>query len=83
MKFEDYLKTKKIDPKAFQSTQSEQYSEWQGIFDQVHPDSFTQQKLFLINTTRRAFPLKEEIEEKKPSAGKAMRPKIPLKPKTS
>lgn len=84
MEFDEYLAGKKIDAKQYQASESDQYLEFKGIFDQVHPDSFTQQKLFLINKIRRAFPLKEQVDVKKPAAPKAMRPKIkPLKPKTS
>ena len=84
MEFEEYLKEKKIDPNKFKAGEQEQYAELKRIFDQVHPNSFTQQKLFLINKIRRTYQLKEQQEVKKPSAAKAMRPKIkPLKPKTS
>lgn len=84
MKFEEYLREKKIDPDKFKTSEQEQYAELKRIFDQVHPNSFTQQKLFLINKIRRTYQLKEQLEVKKPDAAKAMRPKIkPLKPKTS
>lgn len=77
--FKSYLIKKKIDPEAFAKGQPERFEEFKSLFDQVHPDSFTAQKLFLINPIRRTYPLKEEIVEKtdkKPM----MRPKIP-KPK--
>jgi len=46
----------------------------------MHPNSFTAQKLFLINPIRRAFPLKEELPEKAvPTA--AARPKVMMRPK--
>ena len=80
MDFDAYLKEKKIDATKFRLSNTEQYQELKVLFDQVHPDSFTQQKLFLINKTRRAYPYKEVVAEKK-TATKAMRPKIPLKPK--
>lgn len=84
MEFEDYLKSKKIDPTTFKGSSPDIYTEWKQLFEQVHPESFTQQKLFLINKVRRANPFTEKVVEKKPSAVKAMRPKIkPLKPKTS
>lgn len=83
MKFDEYLKEKKIDPAKFKSSAPEQFEGWQLLFDQIHPDSFTQQKLFLINKVRRSNPYNEEVIEKKPAA-KTMRPKIkPIKPKTS
>lgn len=74
--FTEYLKSKKIDPAGFKSRKPDQYSDLENIFDQVHPNSFTAQKLFLINAIRREFPLKEEEnKEKKPVKAK-MKPKI-------
>ena len=84
MKFVEYLTSKKIDPKKYKSAEPDQYTEFEGIFDQVNPESFTQQKLFLINNIRRRFKLAGQPEAKKAAAPKAMRPKIkPIKPKTS
>ncbi|MEP1033864.1 hypothetical protein [Ekhidna sp.] len=84
MKFDEYLSSKKIDSKKYKTAEPAQYAEFEKIFDQVHPDSFTQQKLFLINKIRRAHKLEEQVEVKKAAAPKAMRPKVkPLKPKTS
>ena len=84
MQFDEYLKGKKIDPKKFKSLEPDRYDEFQALFDQVHPNSFTQQKLFLINQIRRNYQWKEQEESKKPSAAKPLKPKIkPLKPKTS
>lgn len=51
------------------------------LFDQVHPNSFTAQKLFIINEIRRKYPFQEELE--KPVQRKPMvKPKI-VKPKTN
>jgi hypothetical protein len=84
MEFEEYLKGKKIDPTAFKAGEPTQFEEFSLLFAQVHPDSFTQQKLFLINPIRRKYPLTEVELEKKPAAAKTMRPKMkPLKPKTN
>lgn len=82
MDFSAYLKAKKIDEAAWQKSAPDQFRELKSVFDQVHPDSFTAQKLFLINPIRRAFPLKAE-EVKKPVAKKAARPVIKSKPKTN
>ena len=83
MEFDDFLKGKKIDPEKFKLSENDRYSEWKRIYDEVHPESFTQQKLFLLNKIRRAYHFKENQEEKKPIAPKTVRPKIkPLKPKT-
>lgn len=85
MKFDEYLTEKKIDPRKYQQAEPAQYEEFQKLFDQVHPESFTQQKLFLINRIRKTYKLEQNVGAKKPAASpKAMRPKIkPLKPKTS
>ena len=84
MNLNEYLESKKIDPAKFKSAEPDQYAEFQMIFDQVHPNSFTQQKLFLINNLRRSYKLETQVEEKKPTKTPAMRPKMkPLKPKTS
>lgn len=84
MEFDVYLKEKKIDPELFLKNETEEFHEWKRIFDQVHPNSFTQQKLFLINKIRRTYPLKEATTDVNSAAPKMMRPKIkPLKPKTS
>lgn len=79
--FASYLKSKKIDLKSFFSSEKEMFEQWKRAFDQMHPNSFTQQKLFQINRVRRQFPFKEEaakVEKKKPM----MRPKF-AKPKTT
>ena len=84
MDFITYLKSKKIDPIKFKDELLDQYEEWLKIFDHLHPDSFTQQKLFLVNKLRRKYTLKEEEENKKLPSAKVMKPKIkPLKPKAT
>ncbi len=81
MSFNDYLIKKKIDPQAFSQGESDRFNEFKELYDQVHPDSFTAQKLFFINKIRRSFPLKEESVEK--AAKKPMmRPKV-ARPKTN
>jgi len=82
MEFDEYLKQKKIDPEKFKKGNQDLYLEFSGLFEKVHPNSFTQQKLFLINKIRRDFQLMEtEKENPKPSPTK-MKPKIlPKKPK--
>ncbi len=84
MDFIEYLKSKKIDPIRFKDEHPDQYVEWFTVFNQVHPESFTQQKLFLINNLRRKYTLKVEEEDKKQPTPKMMKPKMkPLKPKTT
>lgn len=83
--FEEYLTNKKINPKDFRATEPALWEEWLSLFSKVHPDSFTQQKLFFINSTRRKFPLGDlsETEQEKPTVKVNPKPKfkIPGKPK--
>ena len=69
MSFEEYLGSKKIDSNAFQCAEPQKWQNLKFVFDQVHPDSFTAQKLYLINKIRRAFPFKAmdqiEVPQKK------------------
>ncbi|NVJ47193.1 MAG: hypothetical protein HWE07_08685 [Cytophagia bacterium] len=79
--FKTWLKLKKIDPKSFASAEMERFMELKKLFDQVHPNSFTAQKLFIINDIRRKYPFLVELE--KPVQRKPMvKPKI-VKPKTN
>ncbi len=55
LSFEAYCRKKKIDPTLFLQSDPERYKEWKTIFDQVHPDSFTEQKKFLINPIRKKY----------------------------
>ncbi len=57
MTFQEYLIQKKINAQAFQQGEPERFEEWKQLFDQVHPDSFTAQKKFLINPLRRKYSL--------------------------
>ncbi len=77
--FDDYLRKKKIDADAFKKAETDLYSSLKEVYDQMHPDSFTAQKLFLINPIRRKYQLKE-VAEKPAEKPKTMRPKI-MKPK--
>ena len=78
--FDEFLRSKKIDSKAFMKAEVALYDELKTTYDQVHPDSFTAQKLFLINPIRRKYPLKEENTTQQTERPKMMRPKI-AKPK--
>lgn len=68
MSFEDYLVEKKIDTNAFQSGEPERWKEWNTIFVELSPASFTAQKLYLINPIRRKYPLKNISEPRKTEA---------------
>ncbi len=81
MSFEEYLISKKIDPKAFKRNSGDQFESLKTLFEQVHPNSFTAQKLFLINDIRRSNPLKQESEPND-SARKQLKPKVKIRPKS-
>ena len=53
--FESYLWSKKIDAAAFEAAEPGLYDAWKREFDQLHPNSFTVQKLNLINPIRRKY----------------------------
>jgi hypothetical protein len=58
MDFETYLISKKIDSLAFKKAEPEVWRVWMHECAQMHPDSFTMQKLNLINPIRRKYSLK-------------------------
>lgn len=58
MSFEEYLISKKIDGDAFAKGEPGLFESWRLEFEQVHPNSFTVQKLNLINPIRRKYQLK-------------------------
>lgn len=55
MTLDEYLTLKKINPIQFQQAEPAQYAEWQRVFAQMHPESFTAQKKFLLNDIRRKY----------------------------
>lgn len=55
MEFEEYLAQKKIDADQFRQREPERYEEWKREFRQMSPASFTIQKKFLLNDTRRKY----------------------------
>jgi len=57
MSFTDYLISKKIDPEKFKQGDQARFESFKTLFEQVHPKSFTAQKLFLINQIRRTYHL--------------------------
>ena len=63
MEFEEYLKAKKIDSAEFKNEDQARFTEWESIFQTMHPDSFTAQKKFLINDIRRRYILGNEPEQ--------------------
>jgi len=83
MSFEEFLATKKIDSTNFKESEPAQWAHFSDIFKQMHPKSFTMQKLNLINGIRRKFPLKVEPVIKELEPKKAARPMIKPKAVTS
>ncbi|KAA6430331.1 hypothetical protein FEM33_25320 [Dyadobacter flavalbus] len=61
MEFEEFLKQKKIDASAFRNADETRFSEWKRLFADMHPESFTAHKKFLINEIRRRYHLKEDV----------------------
>ncbi|GAB2774027.1 hypothetical protein GCM10027275_16310 [Rhabdobacter roseus] len=59
MEFLEYLKQKKIDAGVFRQAEPTRYAEWEKLFEEVHPESFTAQKKFLLNDLRRRYLLRE------------------------
>lgn len=64
--FDTYLKSKKIDSDAFRTAEPEVWGAWKRDFDEMHPNSFTVQKLNLINPVRRKY-LLHAMPESKPA----------------
>lgn len=76
--FEAYLKAKRIDATAFSAAEPNIWESWKREFDQMHPNSFTMQKLNLINAVRRKYPLAEPPPASKAPAAPAPRPGKPV-----
>ncbi len=55
MTFDEFLTQKKIDAARFRAAEPARYAEWKALFEQVNPESFTGQKKFLLNRTRRTY----------------------------
>ncbi|EMR04528.1 hypothetical protein [Cesiribacter andamanensis] len=63
--WEAYLALKKIDAAAYRKGAPEQYALFEQQFLQMHPESFTAHKLFLLNDIRRTYPLLSHQKESK------------------
>lgn len=59
MTFEEYLNNKKIDAEKFRKSEPQRFDEWRYLFAQIHAESFTSQKKFLINPTRRKYQIEK------------------------
>ena len=53
--FQEFLAQKNIAEDRFRAGEPETFLEWETLFSEIHPDSFTAQKKFLINDIRRRF----------------------------
>ncbi|MEO5600026.1 MAG: hypothetical protein ABIR06_03780 [Cyclobacteriaceae bacterium] len=79
--FEEYLKSKKIDSAEFRKSEPQVWNAWKKDFDQTHPNSFTLQKLNLINPIRRKYLLTVTLEVKPPENPEALAPAVlPTRP---
>jgi len=58
--FEAYLTSKKIDSAEFLKAEPNLWASWKDEFEQMHPASFTAQKLYLINPVRRKYLLQQQ-----------------------
>ena len=77
MLWEEYLVAKKIDSGKFKKNEPELWSSWKLLFEQMHPNSFTAQKLYLINSTRRKYFLQQsELPKKEPVKKPILKPKL-------
>lgn len=76
--FIDYLESKRIDAKAFKAGDVKLFAEWEMVFAQVHPKSFTSQKLYLINNIRRRFLLPGDKVKSGKKVGVKSPPKLPV-----
>lgn len=74
--FEQYLASKKIDPKKFKSAEALKYEELSSDFAQMNPNSFTAHYLFLINPIRRKYLLEQPIEVQVIKKASVARPKF-------
>lgn len=76
MGLEEYLKQKKIDSATFKKKFPDVFDTFNKHFEQMHPESFTAQKLFLINNIRRECSIKEESTMEIKSSVLKTKPKI-------
>lgn len=76
MNIRAYLITKKIDPDLFKTNEPDRYKQFNSLFSQMHPNSFTAQKLFLINKLRNRYYLKKEPEEQVTKQVQKVKPKM-------
>jgi hypothetical protein len=76
--FEDYLISKKIDSGRFRDSEPQLWKSWKDEFEKMHPNSFTVQKLNLINPIRRKYQLSTVQETSKVSEPVPTAPSRPV-----
>jgi hypothetical protein len=81
--FEEYLTSKKIDAAAFEKAEPVLFHSWKGDFEQMHENSFTVQKLNLINPIRRKYQLRDSPSKDASFPVEKMPPDTPEKPMTA
>lgn len=70
MTFQEFCKSKLIDPSLFEKGDKEKYDEWHAHYQVMSDASFITSKKFLINNIRRTYPYKpvgdsaQELEKK-------------------
>jgi hypothetical protein len=79
--FSEYLISKKIDENAFAAAEPENFQLWKAEFEQMHPNSFTVQKLNLINPLRRKYLLKESSADAEHQTDSSSSTSLPKQPK--
>ena len=79
MNFEDYLQAKKIDAAGFSEAEPELFLLWKMDFSQMHPNSFTMQKLNLINSIRRKYHT-QGVPGRKPEIESTLQSKVVTTP---
>lgn len=57
MTWEEYCIKKKINSDLFKKEEPQRWTSLKELFEQVHPNSFTEQKKFMINDIRRLYRL--------------------------
>ena len=85
MNFKEYLEKKKIDPGKFAKAEPGNFKKLKAFFNEVHPESFTMQKKFLINDLRLKYHFEgspSTTTPPKPAAPSIKKPGVKIKSKS-
>ena len=77
--FDNYLASKMIDPEAFKKAEPDVWAAWESEFEQMHPVSFSLQKLNLLTVVRRKYLLRMRTDGVSETTSPAS-PQAPVKP---